>query len=69
VKYAKREPRETKKGFKYSYRFYVQDLRITSKNLKNLLVKNEFDKNEIYDMSIYDINKILLYPSQQKSRL
>ena len=39
VKYAKRDPRETKKGLKYSYRFYVQDVDITSKNLKNLLVK------------------------------
>jgi hypothetical protein len=44
VKYAKGEPRETKKGLKYSYRFYVQDVRITSKNLKNLLMKSGFDK-------------------------
>ena len=66
VKYAKRDPRETKKGLKYSYRFYVQDVRITSKNLKNLLVKNEFDKNEIYDMSIYDKNKILFLPLTTK---
>ena len=66
VKYAKREPRETKKGLKYSYRFYVQGVRITSKNLKNLLVKNGFDKNEIYDMSIYDKNKILFLPLTTK---
>ena len=66
VKYAKREPRETKKGLKYSYRFYVQDVRITSKNLKNLLIKNGFDKNEIYDMSIYDSNKILFLPLTTK---
>ena len=33
VKYATRTPRETKKGLKYSYRFYVQGIRITSKNL------------------------------------
>ena len=44
VKYAKREPRETKKGLKYSYRFYVQDVRITSKNLKNLLIKMDLIK-------------------------
>jgi hypothetical protein len=66
VKCAKREPRETKKGLKYSYRFYVQDVRITSKNLKNLLVKNEFDQNEIYDMSIYYKNKILFLPLTTK---
>ena len=66
VKYAKREPRETKKGLKYSYRFYVQDVRITSKNLNNLLIKNGFDKNEIYDMSIYDSNKILFLPLTTK---
>ena len=66
VKYATRTPRETKKGVKYSYRFYVQGVRITSKNLKNLLIKNEFDKNEIYDMSIYDTNKILFLPLTTK---
>ncbi len=44
VKYIKRETRETKKGLKYSYRFYVQDVRITSKNLENHLIINEFNK-------------------------
>ena len=66
VKYATREVRETKKGLKYSYRFYVQDVRITSKNLKILLIKNGLDKIEIYDMSIYDTNKILFLPLTTK---
>ena len=66
VKYAKREPRETKKGIKYSYRFYVQDVRITSKNLKKLLIENGFDKNPIVDLSIYDKNKVLFLPLTTK---
>jgi len=66
VKYAKRDPREFKGKNKYSYRFYVQDVRITSKNLKALLIENGFDKKTIYDMSIYDKNKILFLPLTTK---
>lgn len=63
VYYAKREPREYKdKGLKYSYRLYVDGVRINYKNLKSLLIENGFDKIKIYDMSIYDKNKILFLP-------
>ena len=66
VHWATREPHNTEKGMKYSYRFYVQDVRITSKNLKQLLIDNGFDKNPIYDMSIYDKNKVLFLPLTTK---
>lgn len=66
VNYAKREPREVKGKMKYSYRFYVKDVRIIAKNLKNLIIKFELNKNPIYDMSIYDKNKILLLPLTTK---
>lgn len=66
VNWATREPRNTEKGMKYSYRFYIQDVRITSKNLKQLLIENGFDKNPIYDMSIYDKNKVLFLPLTTK---
>ena len=36
VNYAKREPREYKGKMKYSYRFYVDGVRIIAKNLKKL---------------------------------
>jgi len=62
VYYAKRDPREHKGKMKYSYRFYVYGVRIIAKNLKKLLIKNGFDKNPIYDMSIYDSNKVLFLP-------
>ena len=66
VNYAKREPRDYKGKMKYSYRFYVDGVRITSKNLKALLIENEFNKNPIYDMSIYDKNKVLFLPLTTK---
>jgi len=53
INHAKRQPREYKeKGIKFSYRFYVKGVRISSKNLKTLLFQHQFDKNKIYDMSI-----------------
>jgi hypothetical protein len=67
IKYAKREPRDFKeKGIKYSYRVYVIDVRITSKNLKTLFIQYELNKNPIYDISIYDKNKILYLPLTTK---
>jgi hypothetical protein len=63
INYAKREPREYKnKGVKYSYRFYVKDVRITSKNLKQLCINNKLNENPIFDMSIYTKNRVLLLP-------
>lgn len=67
INYAKRQPREYKeKGIKFSYRFYVKDVRINHKNLKTLLLQHQFDKNEIYDMSIYSKNGVLLLPFTTK---
>ena len=62
VNYAKREPRECKGKLKYSLRFYVDGVRITSQNLKKLIIDNGFKNNEPFDMSIYDKNKILFLP-------
>lgn len=65
--YAKREPREYKdKGIKYSYRFYVNDVRISLKNLKELLTQNGLNKKDIYDMNIYKKSQILLLPLTTK---
>ena len=66
VKYAEREPREYKGKMKFSYRFYVLDVRITSRNLKQLIITNGLNKNIIYDMSIYDKNKVLFLPLTTK---
>ena len=66
VKYAEREPREYKGKFKFSYRFYVMDVRITSKNLKQFIINNGLNNNSIYDMSIYDKNKVLFLPLTTK---
>ena len=67
IHFAKREPREFKnKGVKYSYRAYVDGVRITSKNLKNLCLKYGLNNNHIYDLSIYDKNKVLLLPYTTK---
>ena len=48
------------------FRSYVDGVRISSKNLKALLITNGFDKNKIYDMSIYDKNKVLFLPLTTK---
>ena len=53
---------------KYSYRFYLQGVRITSKNIKQLLINNGFDKNPIYNTSIYDKNKVLFLPFTKKKK-
>jgi hypothetical protein len=52
IYYAKREPRETKKGVKYSYRFYVDGVKFYSAQLKQLMIDHQLDKNPIYDLSI-----------------
>jgi hypothetical protein len=66
IYYAIRPARETKKGIKYSYRFYVSGVRISSFNLKELLIKFKLNENKIYDMSIYDDNKCLYTPLTTK---
>jgi hypothetical protein len=63
INYAKREPRnDKKKGMKYSYRFYVDGVKTTSFQIKLLALRNGLDRNKIYDMSIYDDNKVLYLP-------
>jgi len=63
INYAKREPRNhEKKGMKYSYRFYVDGVKTTSYQIKQLALRNGLDRNKIYDMSIYDDNKVLYLP-------
>jgi len=54
INYAKREPRETKKGTKYSYWFYVDGVKIYSGQIKQLLIDYKLNENPIYDLSIYD---------------
>jgi len=66
INYAKREPRETKKGMKYSYRFYVDNVKIYSFQVKQLLIDYQLNKNPIYDLSIYDKNKVLFLPLTTK---
>jgi len=62
IHYAKREPRDTKKGIKYSYRFYVDGVKIYSSQMKKLLIDYKLNENPIYDLSIYDKNKVLFLP-------
>ena len=66
IYYAKREARQTKKGVKYSYRFYVDGVKIFSSTLKELIKSHNLDKNPIYDLSIYDKNKLLFLPLTTK---
>ena len=62
IYFAKREAREHKGKMKYSYRMYVDGVKITSKNLKEYILSHKLNDNPIYDMSIYDKNKILFLP-------
>jgi len=60
IKYAKREPREHNGKMKFSYQIYVLNVRITSKNLKQLIFDNKLEKN--FDTSIYSSNRIIFLP-------
>ena len=64
VNVAKREPRnDGKKGMKYSYRFYVDGVKTTSWQVKQLLLRNGMDKKwTCLDLSIYDVNKVMYLP-------
>ena len=65
VNYAKRDPRIDGK-MKWTYRFYVNGVRMTTKNLKILLANYGYDlktnNNKPYDMSIYGSNHVLFLP-------
>ena len=62
INYAKRESRNTKKGVRYSYRFYVDGVQIYSSQIKQLLIDYKLNENPTYDLSIYDKNKVLFLP-------
>ena len=64
VFYAKREPRNVeKKGMKYSYRVYVDKVKTYSHQIKAMLLRNGIDRKwSCLDLSIYDVNKVLLIP-------
>lgn len=66
ISFMKRKPREHNGKIKYSYRFYVNDVRIMAKNLKNLIIKFKFDTDENIDMSIYTSNRKLYTPYTTK---
>jgi hypothetical protein len=66
--YASRIPRETDKGLKYSYRFYVLGVRITAKNLHKLIIDAGFDKKNIFDLSIYKYKGLLYLPFTTKKK-
>lgn len=68
IVYASRIPRETDKGLKYSYRFYVLGVRITSKKLHKLITDNDLDKLNIFDTSIYKKNGLLYLPYTTKKK-
>lgn len=59
--------KENKKQFmKFSFRFYVQDCRISYKNIKTLLKKFKCENNDPFDDSIYTKNRILVLPFFKK---
>ena len=62
INYAKKESRNTKKGVKYSYRFYVGGVKIYSSQIKQLLRDHKLNENPIYDLSIHDKNEVLFLP-------
>lgn len=63
IYYASREPRNDKKGKKYSYRVYVDGVKTYSGQIKQLLLRNGLDRKwSCLDLSIYDNNKVLLLP-------
>lgn len=63
INYAKREPRnDEKKGMKYSYRFYVDGVKTTISQIKQLSLRNGLDRNKIYDMSIYNDKRVMYLP-------
>jgi len=59
----KRNPRlHHNNRMKYSYRFYIQKVKISSKNIKKLIEKHNFHLDKNIDLSIYGKNRKLLTP-------
>lgn len=64
VKYCGRKPRPYNGKMKYSYRFYIQDIRISFINLKKLLNNNDlFSKYSGIDKGLYIPKRILFTPN------
>ena len=62
IYYAKRDARMKKDRMKFSYRFYVDGVKIYFKNLKKLCEYYGLHKDEKFDMSIYSKNRLLFLP-------
>lgn len=59
-----KEKTKKEQKIKFSFRYYVQDCRITSNNIKRIIEKFKF--NHLFDMSVYDKNRILVLPFFKK---
>lgn len=59
-----KEKKQTQNLWKISYRFYVQDCRISYVNIKKLIDKYKY--NDLFDKSVYDKNSILVLPFFKK---
>lgn len=62
IYYARRNARMKKDRMKYSYRFYVDGVKIYFKNLKKLCEYYGLHQDQKYDMSIYSKNRLLFLP-------
>jgi hypothetical protein len=66
IYYAKREPRMKNERMKFSYRFYVDKVKIYFKNLKILCEYYDLTNDKKYDLSIYSKNRLLFLPFTTK---
>ena len=62
IYHAMRGPREYNCQTKYLHRFYVGNVRISNNNKKKLMIEHRLNNNEIYDLSVYDKNKVSFTP-------
>ena len=62
IYFAKRKARMKQDKLKFSYRFYVDGVKIYFKNLKKLCEYYGLNQDKIYDMSIYSNNRLLFLP-------
>lgn len=63
IAYAKRKPRMHNGKMKESYRFYVNDTKITWRNMRKYLEMKGYDKHPMIDMSIYKTDSQLHTPN------
>jgi hypothetical protein len=57
IYYMKRQPREKDGRIRYSIRFVVGKVRITNKNIKEIIKQHGFSKNEPFDTQVYGNNQ------------